>query len=203
MGELIKLYAEQLDGLWFGVACSEEKIFATSFAADERGVLHKLIAKIPFNVSFRHSRKTSSLARQVINALSNVYYGRENTSRFSLAMEHLHSNVRKTLEAVMRIPTGYITTYGSVAEAVEVSPRAVGKAMALNPFILIVPCHRVVCSDFSLGGYGEGSDVKMEILTRECRGYKSKMEIQFNDKNIHVFPVEFLLSRYAGKNCNN
>lgn len=200
---MIKLYAEQLDGLWFGVACTEKRIFATSFATEERRALYKLLAKIPFNIPFQHSMKTSSLARQVINALNNVYHGRGNTSRFSLAMEHLHSYVRKALEAVMRIPTGYITTYGSVASVVEVSPRAVGRAMALNPFILIVPCHRVVSSDFSLGGYGEGLNVKMEILTRECRGHNSKMVIQFNDKNVHVFPVEFLLSKYARKNCVN
>ncbi|MEM0313932.1 MAG: methylated-DNA--[protein]-cysteine S-methyltransferase, partial [Candidatus Bathyarchaeia archaeon] len=200
---LIKLYAEQLDGLWFGVACSEKKIFATSFATEERGVLHKLLVKIPFNVPFQHSKETSSLVYQVINALNNVYHGKENTSTFPLAMEHLHSHVRKTLKATMRIPIGYITTYSSVARAVEVSPRAVGRAMALNPFILIVPCHRVVYSDFSLGGYGEGLNVKMEILNRECRGYKSEIEIQFNKKKIHVFPVEFLLNRYARKNCNS
>ncbi|MCS7096018.1 MAG: MGMT family protein [Nitrososphaerota archaeon] len=166
-------------------------------------MLRKLIAKIPFNVSFHHSRETSSLARQVINALNNIYYGIEDASLFPLAMKHLRSHVKKALEAVMQVPIGYITTYGSVARAVEASPRTVGRAMALNPFILIVPCHRVVYSDLSLGGYGEGLNVKMEILTRECRSRKTELEIQFNGKNIHAFPVESLLSKYTRKNCNS
>ncbi len=45
--------------------------------------------------------------------------------------------------------------------------RAVGQAMAKNPFPLVVPCHRVVASDGSLGGFSGGLDLKKALLDLE------------------------------------
>ena len=62
-------------------------------------------------------------------------------------------------EAVRRIPTGTVASYGEVARLIgrPRSARAVGKAMADNPLPVIIPCHRVVGADGSLIGYsGEG-----------------------------------------------
>ena len=67
--------------------------------------------------------------------------------------------------------------------------------MASNLFPLLVPCHRVVRSDFTLGGYGFGLNVKLEILKRESRGFSSEREIRVNDGKLRVFPVEFVLKR--------
>jgi methylated-DNA-[protein]-cysteine S-methyltransferase len=55
---------------------------------------------------------------------------------------------------VRRVPRGKVTTYGSVAARVgRGTARAVGSALARNPFAPEVPCHRVVRSDGSLGGF--------------------------------------------------
>jgi hypothetical protein len=67
--------------------------------------------------------------------------------------------------------------------------------MAANPFAPVVPCHRVVRSDFTLGGYGGGLDVKLAILTREKRGYKVEQKIPVDGKKLRVFPVEFVLRK--------
>ena len=45
--------------------------------------------------------------------------------------------------------------------------RAVGTALANNPFPIIIPCHRVVRADGSLGGFGGGLAMKKELLTKE------------------------------------
>ena len=45
--------------------------------------------------------------------------------------------------------------------------RAVGRAMAKNRNLVVVPCHRVVCSDGKVGGYANGVDQKIELLERE------------------------------------
>ena len=45
--------------------------------------------------------------------------------------------------------------------------RAVGAANAANPLSIVVPCHRVVASDGSLGGYGGGRDLKARLLAME------------------------------------
>jgi methylated-DNA-[protein]-cysteine S-methyltransferase len=62
----------------------------------------------------------------------------------------------KVLKATLEIPLGQTRTYQWVAKRVG-SPkavRAVGQALRKNPFPLILPCHRVVKSDGTLGGYG-------------------------------------------------
>jgi methylated-DNA-[protein]-cysteine S-methyltransferase len=72
-------------------------------------------------------------------------------------------------KAVKRIPSGRISTYKSVAAATgsKGAYRAVGTALKLNPYAPVVPCHRVVKSDGSLGGYARGAAEKERILRRE------------------------------------
>jgi len=196
---MITLYTKNLKDTWFGVACVEEKIFATALSTDRNRVMHSLLMKIPFNVPFKHSGKASSFTKQVIDALVNIYFGKDFQKKFVLAMEYLPSYTKKVLEAVTLIPSGYVASYGSVAKAVGGSPRAVGRVMASNPFPLIIPCHRVVASNFSLGGYGEGLNVKLEILSRERRGCNSIREVSVNNAKFQVFPVEC----WVGDKLNN
>ncbi|MBX5321219.1 MAG: methylated-DNA--[protein]-cysteine S-methyltransferase [Candidatus Bathyarchaeota archaeon] len=193
---MLTLYAKNVDEVWFGVACEVEKVFATAFAFSQTQVLQSLLESIPFNIPFQHSIKGNSFAEQVIVSLANIYNGGGYIQNFSLAMEHLSKYARKVLEAVALIPVGYVASYGSVAKAVGGSPRAVGQVMASNPFPLIVPCHRIVASNFSLGGYGGGLRVKLEILKREKRGYAKEQEIIVNGRKMQIFPVEFVLEKH-------
>jgi methylated-DNA-[protein]-cysteine S-methyltransferase len=127
--------------------------------------------------------------------LTEIYNGKGCSQRFNLATEPLSGYARKVLEAVALIPVGYVTSYGCVAKAAGGSPRAVGRVMALNPFPLIIPCHRVVASDFSLGGYGGGLQVKLELLKREKRGYTTERGIPIKNAKMQVFPVEYVLEK--------
>ena len=195
---MISLYTKNIEGVWFGVAYDRETVFATTFAFSEKMALQGLLESIPFNVPFQHLEKASIFAEHVLGLLRNIYDGKSVTSNFSLATEHLSNYTRKVIEAVSLIPLGYVASYGSVAKAAGGSPRAVGRIMALNPFAPIVPCHQVVSSDFTLGGYGGGLKVKLDFLNREKRGYTAKREIPVNGKKLQVFPVEFVL-RKLGK----
>jgi methylated-DNA-[protein]-cysteine S-methyltransferase len=125
--------------------------------------------------------------------VKNLYDGNDVSQSFSLATEHLSAYTQRVLEAASLIPVGYLASYGAIAKAVGGSPRAVGRVMASNVFAPIVPCYRVVSSDFTLGGYGGGLNVKLEFLVREKRGYTSPRDIPLGDKNLRVFPVEFVL----------
>lgn len=127
--------------------------------------------------------------------LKDIYDGKEVSNNFSLAAEHLSSYFQRVVKIVSLIPLGYASSYGAVAKVAGGSPRAVGRVMALNPFAPIVPCHRVVGSDFSLRGYGGGLDMKFAFLKRESRGYASSKEISVNGKKLTVFPVELALSK--------
>ena len=77
-------------------------------------------------------------------------------------------NVWKQLR---RVPAGQTTSYSRLAEDIG-SPRAVraaGTAAGANPVGIIVPCHRMVRSDGSLGGYAGGLDKKQWLLTHELK----------------------------------
>ena len=195
---MISLYTKNIKGVWFGVAYDREKVFATTFAFSEKRTLQGLLESVPFNVPFQHLEKPSVFAEHALGLLRNIYDGKDVSHSFSLATEHLSNYARKVIEIVSSIPLGYVASYGSVARAAGGSPRAVGRVMALNPFAPIVPCHRVVSSDFTLGGYGGGLKVKLDFLKREKRGYAAKREIPVDDRKLQVFPVEFVL-RKLGK----
>ena len=73
------------------------------------------------------------------------------------------------LRAEHRIPRGSISTYKLIAEYLgkRNGARAVGNALANNPFPLIVPCHRAIRSDRQLGGYQGGLEMKRALLEKE------------------------------------
>jgi len=76
---------------------------------------------------------------------------------------------KKVLELTCNIPKGRVTTYGELARALG-SPRAaraVGNALHANTRPVVVPCHRVVRADGSIGGYGGGVPRKVELLHEE------------------------------------
>ena len=86
-----------------------------------------------------------------------------------LALEHCSPFQRRVFLADYRIPRGQVTTYGLLARYLGVpgGARAVGGALAHNPFPIVIPCHRVIASDGSLGGYQGGLAMKRWLLEME------------------------------------
>lgn len=76
---------------------------------------------------------------------------------------------RKVLQATARIPAGQVLSYADVAAKAgnPKASRAAGNALHANPVPIIVPCHRIVRSDGSLGGYGGGMPNKVWLLEHE------------------------------------
>jgi len=71
-------------------------------------------------------------------------------------------------ELLKLIPEGKVTTYREMARALNTNAwRAVGSAMAKNKNLFVIPCHRVVRSDGSVGQYALGPDKKSELLQSE------------------------------------
>ena len=85
---------------------------------------------------------------------------------------------RKVWKACLEIPAGETRTYGWIARRIghPKAARAVGQALALNPFAPYVPCHRVVRSDGHLGGYSAPGGLvrKRQMLDRERRAAPEK-----------------------------
>jgi len=82
---------------------------------------------------------------------------------------------RQVWEQLRAIPYGQTVSYGDVAKALGKpgAVRAVGRACATNPVALVIPCHRVVREDKTLGGYRWGLDRKQKLLEHERRVQKS------------------------------
>jgi len=76
---------------------------------------------------------------------------------------------QRVLRAEHAIPRGRVSTYKLIAAHLGVpgGSRAVGNALANNPFPVIVPCHRAIRSDCGLGGYQGGLDMKQSLLSKE------------------------------------
>ena len=76
---------------------------------------------------------------------------------------------KKVYKKLLEVPKGKITTYKELANAVGIKngQRLIGQIMNKNPYPVIIPCHRVVKSDGSVGGYSYGSKVKINMLENE------------------------------------
>ncbi|HIK02499.1 TPA: MGMT family protein [archaeon] len=73
----------------------------------------------------------------------------------------------KVLDLCKKVPKGKVTTYGIIARKLKTSPRAVGGALKRNEHPIVIPCHRVVKSDGSLGGYTSEKYRKDDLLRKE------------------------------------
>ncbi|MCX7942437.1 MAG: MGMT family protein [Dictyoglomaceae bacterium] len=104
-------------------------------------------------------------------ALFDSYFHGENVdfSRVLLDFSMVSPFCKKVYELAREIPFGKITSYKTIAEKLGYSKglRAVGQALAKNPFLIIIPCHRVIRSDGRLGNFSLGVEFKKFLLKLE------------------------------------
>lgn len=98
-------------------------------------------------------------------------------------MKSLTSFKKKVYTVVKKIPFGEVRSYAWVAKKAgrPAAARAVGNALNKNPFPVVVPCHRVVHSDGSIGEYVFGWDLKSKLLeTENAFRHKGKIKKRRN-----------------------
>ena len=113
----------------------------------------------------------SSVTAQVTAQLDEYFAGTRRAFEVPLDLRGVNGFFRAALEAVCEIPYGEVASYAEVAIAAG-SPganRAVGSACARTPISIIVPAHRVVRSDGSIGEYGGHPERKRFLLDLEQR----------------------------------
>lgn len=88
----------------------------------------------------------------------------------------------KVWREIAKIPRGRVATYKSIAEKLGTKAyRAVGTACNMNPHAPKIPCHRVVNSDGSIGGYAHGKSKKIKLLRGEGVKITNSRIINFED----------------------
>jgi methylated-DNA-[protein]-cysteine S-methyltransferase len=115
----------------------------------------------------RARRYLEVLARQ----LAEYFDGRRHT--FDVALDPTGTTFqRRAWDVVRRIPFGETWSYQEVARLLRQphAPRAVGQANRRNPILLVIPCHRVIAADGTLGGYAVGEMLKRRLLAWEREG---------------------------------
>nr|WP_247414442.1 methylated-DNA--[protein]-cysteine S-methyltransferase [Halomarina salina] len=108
-------------------------------------------------------RSASDLREQV-----RAYEAGERTT-FDVGVAYPDDFTGRVMRAMSEIPRGETRTYGDIAADLDTSAIAVGGACGRNPLPLVVPCHRVVAADGSLGGYSAsgGLETKRRLLVHE------------------------------------
>ena len=77
---------------------------------------------------------------------------------------------KKIWRELKKIKKGKVKTYGEIAKKLKISPRYVGRVCGENNHLLVVPCHRIIRSDKTLGGFSSPGGIKLKRKLLEFEG---------------------------------
>ncbi len=134
---------------WISASEKNNKILSVSFA------------------KFNNRGKSISLSKLKKN-LNNFFSKKKKKINSNILLEGSDLQI-KIWKELKKIPYGKTKSYGEIAKIVKTSPRYVGNVCGQNKHILIVPCHRVIRTDGSLGGFSSrgGLSLKKRLLDME------------------------------------
>jgi methylated-DNA-[protein]-cysteine S-methyltransferase len=137
------------------IAVSPQGVCAIEFGRGEGEFLRHLdpVARL---------QKNPQSVQQAAAELDEYFRGRRSKFDMPVDLSSLTRFQRSVLETACRIHCGEVWTYQRVAREMgrPKSSRPVGQALAHNPIPIVIPCHRVIASDGSLGGYSGGSGLE-------------------------------------------
>jgi methylated-DNA-[protein]-cysteine S-methyltransferase len=127
----------------------------------------------PLPARFKAAREDSSAFSVAVTQLGEYFAGSRETFTFPILLTS-EGFQRKALLALRKVGFGKTVSYKELAARAgsASASRAAGTACARNPLPIVIPCHRVLKADGSLGGFGGGLDVKMKLLDLEHADYR-------------------------------
>jgi AraC family transcriptional regulator of adaptative response/methylated-DNA-[protein]-cysteine methyltransferase len=152
------------------VAVTERGVCAVRMADNDAELEKDLREEFPHAQITRDDSALREPVQKILNHLD------KNEPRLDLPLDiRATAFQRQVWEKLRTIPYGETVSYAEVAKALgnPGAVRAVGRACATNPVALVIPCHRVVREDQSMGGYRWGLERKKKLLERERRAEKS------------------------------
>lgn len=159
MRNLPKLYNETEHYCWY-----DSPIGILKIAEDDQG-----ITEVSFQEEIGADQKEGSLyLEKTLRQLEEYFAGIRRSFDVPLSLKGTEFQ-KKVWHALMEIPYGHTACYQEVAAMIgnEKASRAIGNANHHNPVVIIVPCHRVIKANGSIGGYGGGIERKKYLLNLE------------------------------------
>lgn len=148
------------------VAISDQGVVAVDFPGSQAEFLQRLRARTGA-AALRSARHVAEAARQLRGYLE----GERSAFDLAVDLRFLTDFQRQVLLAAAQVPRGQVATYGEIARQIghPRAARAVGQALGHNPVPIIIPCHRILATDGSLGGYSGrgGLRTKARLLALE------------------------------------
>ena len=137
---------------WISAFEKEKKIFMIKFGKVEKQTHSKILKTFKKN-----------LLRFFNKQISNI------KAPYEIKGNKIQKNVWSELR---KIKPGHTKSYGEIAQKQKLSPRYIGKICGQNKLLLAVPCHRVIRSDGSLGGYSSKGGVKTKRFLLKKEGIR-------------------------------
>jgi len=151
---------------WCAVVATGKAVLRIVIGFSEREQLLKQILK-----EFGSAIEKKPARMSITGEMKQYFSGKEVFLNCAMDWSSLSPFQQKVYKAAMKVPYGTVDTYGNLARRIGCpkGARAVGGALAKNPFPLVVPCHRIVRGDGSLGGFSArgGSVLKKKLLRLE------------------------------------
>lgn len=148
------------------VAAGPQGLVAVEYAGSEDS-LRAYLTKLSAGSLVRSAEQVAAAKRQVRLYL----LGETRTLDLPVDLSHVTPFQRRVLEETRRVPRGQVSTYAEIAKRIgqPKAVRAVGQALRRNPIPIVVPCHRVIASDGTLGGYSGNlrDQRKLDLLKLE------------------------------------
>ncbi len=118
---------------------------------------------------FPEAKKSQEPFRKLIGLLKRYVAGERVDFDVPLDLSGLAGFTERVLLEIQKIPYGRLASYGQIGRRLGYlnAAQAVGQALKRNPIPIIIPCHRVIRSDGSLGGFDLGPDIKEKLLSLE------------------------------------
>jgi len=151
------------------VAVSDRGVLALDFTGSEAEFVGRLAPRLRASL-----RRSADKAGEALEQLQAYLAGRRTAFDLPLDLRMTREFQRQVLMAALKIPRGSVATYGQIASRIgrPRAARAVGQALGHNPLPIIIPCHRVLASDGSLGGYSGRDGVRTKARLLELEGVR-------------------------------
>ena len=142
--------------------------FNTKFGWISVTEMNSRITKIQFGRKKGNGKKSKKLENVKKNIIS---FFQKKTNKLNMKI-FFHGNhiQKKVWGELKKVKKGRVKTYGEIAKKLKISPRYVGRICGENKHILFIPCHRIIRSNNTLGGFSAPEGIKLKRKLLEFEG---------------------------------